>query len=72
MPNADACPICGTAAPFAIIYGLPEHDLFEQESRGEVALGGCGIIVGESPAWRCRNPECVHEWGDVSDPDRIA
>jgi hypothetical protein len=51
------CPACGKRAGVRIIYGMPSHEVFEAEERGEVAIGGC--IVGESDH-RCR--ECGFNW----------
>lgn len=72
MTDPTACPRCSTVAPLEIIYGLPDFELFEQAERGAVALGGCLIIDGETPAWRCRKSACAHEWGDSGDLERIS
>jgi hypothetical protein len=48
-----ACPACGSADVIAILYGLPGHEIFEQERAGEIELGGC-IVFDDQPDWRCR------------------
>ncbi len=49
-----------------IVYGLATYDAFEAVERGEFVLGGCEIIEGETPAWKCSNPECGLEFGLVA------
>ena len=48
------CPHCaGVMIPIA--YGYPDGELFEAAERGEAAIGGCVIPVGDIPNWRCRS-----------------
>lgn len=55
------CPSCKVRAGVDIIYGCPGSiELLEQVERGEVALGGCCIAIGESPERKCIS--CEHEW----------
>jgi hypothetical protein len=56
------CAACGGRA-VPIVYGMPMYHVFEAAERGEVVLGGCEIIVGETPAWRCL--ACTREFGQV-------
>lgn len=55
------CPRCGSAAR-EIVYGLPSLELFEAADRGEVALGGCGVVE-DAPAFRCGGVDCGLEFG---------
>jgi hypothetical protein len=59
------CPRCGSTDAIRIIYGLPDHELFEASERGEVALGGC-VIGDESPDFECR--ACGAALPFVADP----
>jgi hypothetical protein len=56
------CANCGGRA-VPIIYGMVGVDAFEAEQRGEIALGGCEIIEGETAAWRCT--KCGIEFGQL-------
>lgn len=56
------CPRCGSVDALPVVYGYPSAELEEAASRGEVALGGCRLVVpgdrflGESaPLLRCRS-----------------
>jgi len=53
------CPNCGSKNVIPIVYGLPEHEAFEREKRGEIILGGC-LIDFDSPNWHCK--DCGFEW----------
>ncbi|HEX2194193.1 MAG TPA: hypothetical protein VHK63_04435 [Candidatus Limnocylindria bacterium] len=44
-----------------IVYGLPGHELWEAEQRGDVMLGGC-IVGPESPEFACRDCESPLPW----------
>lgn len=55
------CPSCGERSGVDIVYGYPGSiELLEQVERGEVALGGCCITIGESPERKCTS--CEHKW----------
>jgi hypothetical protein len=52
MGSTLACRRCGgTMKP--IWYGYPDRELFEAADRGDVAIGGCVIPMGDIPQWRC-------------------
>jgi hypothetical protein len=57
--RARTCPVCGTPDARRIVYGLPTADLLEDP---DVAIGGC-VVTNLDPKWRCRNPDCLHEFG---------
>ena len=40
-------------------------DGVERVERGEIELGGCTIIVDESPAWKLSHRECGLELGQL-------
>jgi len=52
------CPKCGGEA-VEIIYGMPTHELFEAEQRGEVVIGGC-LVSGDDDNWQCK--KCGYSW----------
>lgn len=52
-PAPPKCPGCGAGTPIAIVYGLPGPELWAEEERGDVELGGC-CVTDCDPAWRCR------------------
>lgn len=56
------CANCGGRA-VPIVYGMVGIDAFEAAERGEAELGGCVIIVDESPAWKCTI--CGFEFGQL-------
>jgi hypothetical protein len=47
--EGDSCPTCG-AAIIPIVYGIAPCR-FEEEERGQIALGGC-CITGAAPQFR--------------------
>ena len=51
------CPGCGEEAVVPVIIGLPIHDDFEREQRGEVILAGC-IMYGDEPDRPVQCREC--------------
>lgn len=51
------CPDCGRDTGRKLIYGLVNH---HEPGR---AYGGCSILVGRSPEFRCLSCEC--EWGVI-------
>lgn len=55
------CPACGAGKAIPIVYGMPGPELWEEEKRGAVEIGGCAITVGYDPAWRCR--KCGEAFG---------
>ena len=57
------CPRCG-AVSVPIVYGLPSYELFDAADRGEVALGGCCVIIGgdPQPTRACRGVDCGLEF----------
>lgn len=51
------CPYCGGKV-VEIVYGMPSHELLEEEEKGNIVLGGCCITVDDDgnimgPQWRC-------------------
>lgn len=58
------CPTCRASNWIPIVYGLPDFELFESASRGEVAIGGC-VIFDDNPTWRCT--ACGQEWPVATD-----
>lgn len=54
------CPTCGEPT-IQIIYGMPDFELFEQAERGEVALGGCCLPLGDEANRVCTG-EDPHSW----------
>jgi hypothetical protein len=60
------CPQCGREDSVPLVYGLPSAELFEAAERGLVGLGGCMVLPGGDPEFRCRS--CGAEWGRESDP----
>jgi hypothetical protein len=55
------CPACGSRAVVRIAYGYPSAEMWEQERRGEVTLGGC-VVGPESPAYECRGCHLTLPW----------
>lgn len=55
------CPACGSQAVLPIAYGYPSPEMWEQEQRGEVVLGGC-LVGPESPAYECRDCHIPLPW----------
>ncbi len=57
------CPHCGSTETAEILYGMPTEELVERMAAGEVdvALGGCCILLGESPSHHCRG--CGQDFG---------
>jgi hypothetical protein len=55
------CPKCKKNTGVVIHYGFVTTDMMAMQLRGEIAVGGCCIIAGESPDKHCTN--CGHEWG---------
>ena len=53
-PPAPSCPACGAINSIPIEYGEPVPEVWDAAERGEVELGGCCVVVGLDPAWRCR------------------
>ena len=47
------CPKCGNADFVPILYGYPTQELFADEARGRIALGGC-VIFGNDPRKLCK------------------
>ena len=45
------CPVCG-GPTVPVVYGYPDHELFEAAERGEVVLGGC-VIFDDQPEREC-------------------
>jgi len=56
--GSQPCPTCGGSAR-PIVYG--EVDLETLDGLGDVALGGCVVVIEQSPAWECRR--CKARWG---------
>lgn len=56
------CPECTSADMVPIVYGLPDDPLIEKAQRGEVILGGCTVLLGQSPDWSCNS--CGHQFAD--------
>ena len=50
------CPVCGSSETVEIVYGMPGLDLQDAYHRGEVALGGCVVSVGQ-PSHKCTQCE---------------
>lgn len=58
------CPECKNKRIAEIQYGLIMPELVEEQIKsGEIVLGGCTIIEGQSPRWECNN--CHYRWGVV-------
>ena len=49
----DKCPKC-KGKVVTVEYGLGSIDKTEQESRGEIAIGGC-VTASFNPSWKCIN-----------------
>lgn len=64
-PPAPSCPACGAGNSIPIEYGEPIPEVWDAAERGEVELGGCVVIFGLYPAWRCR--QCREAFGVVED-----
>lgn len=62
IKDCIACPKCGSDMVVPIIYGMPNHEAFEEETRGEIRLGGC-CVGPDDPAFACNS--CDHEWGTL-------
>jgi len=61
MPKKKKCPICNkTDLVIPFIYGFPIPELFEDQKKGLIKLGGCCQIEdmdnpeNNSPEWHCR------------------
>lgn len=62
----ESCPACETAYPLEIVYGFASAEMFDSALAGLIALGGCSFD-DDSPAYRCRRPDCETEWGRWGD-----
>ena len=58
MDLPEQCARCGAPAIVPVVYGMPDEELDEAASRGEVVLGGC--IVPQPQRWGCR--VCGYMW----------
>ena len=59
------CPDCdGELVP--LVWGMPDHELFEAAERGEVALGGCVVDDDPWPQWQCT--QCDRDVHLTEDP----
>ena len=48
----EKCEACGKTTVVPILYGLPTEEAFESARRGEIALGGCIVDIG-NPTLTC-------------------
>ena len=64
-PPAPSCPACGGGNSMPIEYGEPAPETWDAAERGEIELGGCVVVFGLDPAWRCR--QCGEAFGVVED-----
>lgn len=61
MKSKYTCPKCKSDSVVPIIYGYPGPELWKEEEKGNVKLGGCEFIVGGfMPDRFCK--ECKYEW----------
>lgn len=54
------CPKCSAKAGLPLVNGFPGCGTFEAAQRGEIALGGCCIVLGSLYSFQCS--ACGHEW----------
>jgi hypothetical protein len=59
LPSPTVCPACAERSVVSILYGMPDHKLFEAAERGEVVIGGC-MVGPDQPTAVCRS--CGREW----------
>ena len=64
-PRSPKCPACGACNSIPIEYGEPAPETWDAAERGEIELGGCCVVFGLDPAWRCR--QCGDAFGVVED-----
>ncbi|MEP6468659.1 MAG: hypothetical protein ABJC24_02710 [Chloroflexota bacterium] len=55
------CPACGSTDAVRIVYGYPSAELWEEEKRGELVLGGC-LVGPESPGYECGSCHAPLPW----------
>jgi hypothetical protein len=55
------CPTCGSTDVVRIVYGYPSAELWKEEQRGELVLGGC-LVGPESPEYECRSCRTPLPW----------
>ncbi len=53
VDDPTTCPACSSGSVVPILYGLPTERVFRAADRGEIALGGCCVVEGADPAWKC-------------------
>lgn len=44
---------CNNKTVVEISYGEPTEEAYKLYEEGKLVLGGCIILVGESPDWQC-------------------
>jgi hypothetical protein len=51
------CPKCGMSDKvIKILYGMPAPDVFEEEKKGNVRIGGC-VVYGDNKEWYCKRDD---------------
>ncbi len=56
----NRCPKClSEDSVVPIVYGYPGSDMWEEQERGKIELGGCVIAEG-APDYHCN--KCKYEW----------
>lgn len=59
------CPKCKSEHVASILYGYPSHEAFEMAEKGEILLGGCEVMPGDSDMG-CL--DCEYRWSKESLP----
>ena len=64
--DSRMCPSCGSSDIARILYGEPafSEELRRDLESGRIVLGGCVIVKGQIPKYRCN--DCGHEFGVVA------
>ncbi len=68
LKKPKTCEKCGGKV-VKILYGEPTLESFKLIEEKKMILGGCNIVLGESPDWECI--KCHLQFRKISEPKTL-